>query len=391
MVALFGVLSVAAAACGGDDDSASPATAVTIADAPDVASETTTAASVADEGVTETTEGVTETTAGELPGVEVSDEVESLTVAIPTAGQATSGDVAIAQTQGFFEARGLDVTIMDGLGSNVANVVASGQADLGYAAAAGPLSIARNGADTVIVRAVHGGGIAANLAAGTDIETIDDLRAIDGCTIGSLPAPSLTFGAANLIIEALGLDNCSLQIFPDPPSEAGALVAGNVDAAVSSFSVFQSALDAGTVHYLIDTKEPADVELLGGALDYIEVVYFGIRDNVEGKSSAVAKFLAAIDDAIEFFRTASPDDVAAALAEFPSYSTRTIEQIRADLLTVSSYYETGSDGGYISEEAWSTVLDRLKAWDVEGYDAADPSNSYDARVDMSYEKQANSL
>src|SRR6266446_4920476 len=93
-------------------------------------------------------------------GITVSSKMESLTVAIPTRAAGTSSDVPVAIVKGFFKAHHLDVTLLDGLGSNVANVVTSGQADIGYLSDAGPLTIAQKGKATTIIRALHVGGVA---------------------------------------------------------------------------------------------------------------------------------------------------------------------------------------------------------------------------------------
>lgn len=66
---------------------------------------------------------------------------------------------ALAQKQGLYAAEGLDVTLQEGRGSSVAaQLVATGQADLGYADAGAALNVAAKGAPIKIISTVWKAG-----------------------------------------------------------------------------------------------------------------------------------------------------------------------------------------------------------------------------------------
>lgn len=136
---------------------------------------------------------------------------------------------ALAKTKGFYEAEGLDVTLQEGRGSGVAaQLVATGQADLGYADAGAALGVAAKGAPIKIISTVwKAGQFGINFLEKSGIKTPKDLA---GKKL-SVPPGSAMVPLVPLFLKANGLSEKDVTIVSAAQNASiGLLTSGNVDA-----------------------------------------------------------------------------------------------------------------------------------------------------------------
>lgn len=306
---------------------------------------------------------------------------DSLTVAVATA-RPVFGQPYIAETTGCFKKEGVDVKILDTTGSNTTTLVASGQADLGMLGAGAPLILAKQGKPTTIVYAHAGGGAGAVLVGGKDVKSIDDIK---GKRIGVLGQGSSTYGFAVKYDKDLGLD-ADLVPLTDAASITAGLGSGRIAAATGSLTDYRPLVDKGVATVLIDPADPAQKKKYVGA-DYPEGATFGITDNLQSKKSAVQKVLKCYVEAGQFVKDHSDQEVAAELRKSDVF--KAIPE--ADLAKAVAIDRTflAPNGGNISNSNWDYGLTQYGTWGIDGFDAKDPTYSYDKRVDMSYLDAAN--
>lgn len=329
-------------------------------------------------------------TAGSSAGpIAVSSAMESLSVATVTSGSALTADMTIAMAKGFFTAHQLTVKLTPGAGANVPNLVVSGQDDIVTGDPTYAIVTAAKGKATTVVRGELGFGSSSDLATSPSITSVAQLKAKQGCKIAAFTQGSSAYGAALGMLKALDLSNCGLLTFATAPAVVGAVVSGSADGGVLAGAAWQSAITAGKIHLLLDSSKPADRALLGESQNFTGSNWYGLADTVKAKGSAIVKFIAGLNEAIQFMKSQTPQAVAAVLKTDPLYATVTADSLATGVAGARGYFDlvTGP-GGIITETDWNKLLQALPTWGVPGYTPNAANDSYSNRVDMTYAKEA---
>lgn len=300
----------------------------------------------------------------------------TLTVAQAVA-QVNNGPVYLAQTLGYYEEEGVDVTILDATGANTTTIVASGQADLGDLGPGGPLLMTKQGRPTTIVYQQLDAGAAAYLFAKPDTTSIDELK---GARFGTFSVGSGTYGFAYQFNESQSL---GLELVPFQASSAisAAIVSGQVAAGNGNFTDFANEIAAGELHLLIDPNDPAQREKYVGR-EYPAGVTFGLVDTVAQKADAVTAFLRARNRALEWMQSATPEEVATELRKSTVYAA--YEQDALEVAVERGMVFVSPNQGRIDDDTWEYALTKYANWGLDGFDPSDPMYAYDQRVDMSF-------
>jgi NitT/TauT family transport system substrate-binding protein len=310
-----------------------------------------------------------------------SAKVETLTLGIPS----VASDVLsyIAQAKGYFTQQGVKVDIVDNTGANTSSLLVSGKLDIALYTAPTALLVAGQGKPTSIIYGLGGASQGASMFGGAGkVTSIDKLKAMSSCRIGTFPPGSNTYGGASFYKQKFGL-KCDLVPFQDPGSQIGALEAGHLDAIVGSYPNFAGAVVEKKLVTIIDTRSPKQRTAAIGQ-DYVAVTYFGLTAALKSKRDAVAKFLKAVNQSVAFAKQSSPQAIADLLKRFTVFGSLTPEVRLTTVSSILPYLLGGTDQGYITNDQWSFALQRYKLWDLDKYDPAAAANSRDARVDMSY-------
>lgn len=150
---------------------------------------------------------------------------------------------AAALAEGYYKDAGLDVTIVQGNGSgNTAQLVASGQAKIGYADATAVSQLIAKGAPMKIIATVYQSNpIEVSALKKSGIKSIKDLKGRKvGVPQGGSQAPMLP-----LFLHANGLTEADIDLVNLPiPAIVPALLQGQVDAILGSMDSFQIQLEA---------------------------------------------------------------------------------------------------------------------------------------------------
>jgi ABC-type nitrate/sulfonate/bicarbonate transport system substrate-binding protein len=309
--------------------------------------------------------------------------VETLTVGIP----AVAADVLtyIAQAKGYFTQQGVKVNIVDNTGANTSSLVVSGKLDIALYSAPTALIVAGQGKPTSIIYGLGGESQGASLFGATGkVTSIDKLKALKSCRIATYPPGSNTYGAAVFYKQKYGL-KCDLVPFQDPGSQLGALESGRADVIVGSYPNYAGAVGQKKIVAIIDTRDPKQrADAIG--TDYVTVVYFGLTDKLKSKSAAVAKFLKAVNQSVDFAKQSSPQAIADLLKQFTVFGSLTPEGRLTTVSSILPYLLGGSQDGYITPDQWSLALKNYGTWGLPKFDPNAAVNSLQQRVDMSYYK-----
>jgi ABC-type nitrate/sulfonate/bicarbonate transport system substrate-binding protein len=357
--AVVGLVSCFVVACGGGNESGG---------------------STSHSGSTSAAPAATETTARA--------DLQPLKIAFPASVTSTM-PTYVAAAQGLFEREGLEVEITDGLGANVANVVVSGQYDIGMIGLATPITVAEQGKPTSVTYGLGGGGSGGMLLGGPRIRTLEELQSKDGCRVATFPPGAASNGNAQQYRQSF-LRNCDIVPLTDLPTLIAAVSAGRADAMVGNFNTaVAQAVDQGKLHILVDTRDAAQRERALGADRIVsEFGEWGIKDNLEAKRASVVAYYRAVDAARAFIATASDEEVAELLKTQRTFADRSLEELTSEVRSNRAYLTVGSDDGYITEEQWNATVEAYAAWGIQGVEPGSEVSSYAERVDMSYLAEA---
>ena len=136
---------------------------------------------------------------------------------------------AMAKANGFYEDEGLDVTLEEGRGSSVAaQLVATGQADLGYADAGAALNVASQGAPIKVIATIwKSGQFGIQSLASSGIASPADLK---GKRIAVAPGTAMV-PLVPVFLAANGMSESDVEVVSATQSAAlGLLASGDIDA-----------------------------------------------------------------------------------------------------------------------------------------------------------------
>ena len=286
--------------------------------------------------------------------------------------------VYIAKSEGYFDAEGVDVTLIDNAGSNTLTQVTSGRADLGMIGAGAPLLAAKQGAETSIAFA-HIGNANGGVVVGTKgVTTLQQIKRVGATGLGTS-----SYGFCAFYNQTLHL-NWDIVPFQDVQAMRGALAGGQVDGACNSYLNFRDQIDSGALNVIVDTRDKATRQKLIGQ-DYPEAAIFGMTSKMQANHDGMVRFMKAIGRAQKFIESNQPAAIAASLHKLPVFENQDVKSITAQVEDTIPYY--APNGGFITPDTWNFALTQYKLWGLD-LDPQDPTFSYDKRVDMSYYKEA---
>ena len=200
------------------------------------------------------------------------------------AGGANAGFAAALQ-EGYYKDAGLDVKLVEGNGSgNTAQLVASGQSQIGYADAVAVSQLIAKGAPMKILSTVYQSNPNAVLALKkTNIKKIADLK---GKKVG-VPSGSSQTTMLPLFLAANGLKESDLEMINMPmPSMVPSLLQGQVDAVLGSTDAYQ--IQAEAQGAVLDVYRFADY-----GVPTVSTSIFANNDYIKNNADVVKKFIAA--------------------------------------------------------------------------------------------------
>jgi ABC-type nitrate/sulfonate/bicarbonate transport system substrate-binding protein len=295
-----------------------------------------------------------------------------------------SAAVYVAKAEGYFKKYGVDVRLLDNVGSLAIPLVAAGQADLAMLGPGSPLLASKQGRDMRIVFSPAGGGTGATLVGGKGITSIDQLR---GKRIGTLSPGTSTYGAAVFYNQKYNL-NADIVPLQTGSTIAGALASGQIQGATGVFSDYASLVANGIATYLIDTRNVSQRRTALGD-DWPEASYFGMARNMNKKRATIVRFLAGIRQANIFMQKATDAKLAADLRKFVGFQTIDPAVLPQLVAGARDYWNSsGTPTGMITPATWTLALTRLAGSGLTGFAADDPDFTYEKRIDMSYLRSA---
>ena len=303
----------------------------------------------------------------------------TLRVVLPTTG----ADVLIhlAQAKGYFQRRGVNVTITENTGANAVPILASKQADIMLNTTAAIPLLTLQGRETVAIYGAAGGGQGGSLAVSTanGIDSIADLQARKGrCRLGSGPAPQATYGYANYYNEKYKLE-CDVVPIADVASQVAALASNSIQALVIGRPNIVSAITENRIKLLIDPRFAK--QRVG---NFMEVSMMALRETVQSRRPDIVKFLRAINDAAVYFKARTNMQVAADLRRFDIWSTLSQADIAQNIVGgLRPHIMVGQElNGWIGQAKWTLMLKWMNYWGLAGYNPNDARIQFSKVVDM---------
>lgn len=224
------------------------------------------------------------------------------------AGGANAG-FAAAEGEGYYDAAGLDVNIIQGNGSaNTAQLVASGRAQLAYADAVAVSQLIAKGAPMKVVSTIYQSN--PNEVEALKETGITSPQDLVGKRIG-IPAGSSQATMLPLFLDANNIDPDSVELMNMPPSSmVPALLQGSVDAILGSVDDYQIQIRA----------QGAEIDRFTFAANGVPTVstsIFASNDYIEQNPEVLRGFIAASIKGWEF-ALANPEKAVAHLVDiFP--------------------------------------------------------------------------
>jgi ABC-type nitrate/sulfonate/bicarbonate transport system substrate-binding protein len=288
----------------------------------------------------------------------------------------------IAAANRYFSKLGLAVDIQDGVAANTTVLLVSGQVDIVSQSYTVPLSqgsYADQG--PVIVHADTGGGNAGLLVGSPKTApTLAALQAKKGnCRLGTFALGSTTYGYAQIYNQTF---QCKIFVYGSVPIMLSALVAGSIDAFVTSYPSSATSIDAGQVNILVDTRVPATRRQWLPSI--FETCSIGLSDNLKKKRPAVVKWLKGVNLARKWLKAHNDQQVTAILQKFGQFAAMDPATLQKSVGATRSYLGRGSTNGYLTRGQWAQGLKVADLFGIPGYHIDNAQNAYDKRVDMSY-------
>jgi ABC-type nitrate/sulfonate/bicarbonate transport system substrate-binding protein len=280
--------------------------------------------------------------------------------------------VYLLETLGYAKDEGLDYSVKTAL-ANALNLVVSGDGDLAAVGPSAALVPVREGKETSIIFAL-GSGTAVGFVAGTQkIKSIADCTRVSTSQAGtSTYSIAMTYKAAtNANFNVLGLGDAN-QILPS-------VLSGGSDCAITALGLLQGGLDQG-LHLVVDPRIPSTIPP-NTIQDTIGSAFWGMKDNLQKKRSAVEKLMRAMKRVEQYVKTAPLADVAAALIRHEDFKAYKVDVLAKQIELEKLFWFP--DGGYIRSASWPGSL-RFFQYGLPFIDPANKIYSWDSRVDMSY-------
>ncbi len=289
----------------------------------------------------------------------------------------------VGQAYGIFDKNNLDIKIeVDG--ANVGNALVAGKADIGIVGPSSALNATNQGKPMTVIYNNAGNASAGVMGAAPDVKAVEDCKRVGVLAGGGPAAWAQTYK---------NLYRAPFRIVPinDQNAVMSALAGGTVDCAVGSVAAFPPLVKAGKAHYLInlisDPNNPTIPQALRELRSQImEGSLIGLTDHLESRRKDVTAFLAAYNEAVQKFRSTSPEELARKLKATKDWAGFNEAALATLLSTVAP--GIAPNNGHISPDSWKPQLAYLKAAGLSFINEDEKLWSYDSRVDMSYYEKA---
>jgi NitT/TauT family transport system substrate-binding protein len=323
-------------------------------------------------------------------------------LAVGTTGQAANPTISvavatnqsdvltyIAKQLGYFKDQGIDVNLLTNTGGSATTpLVVSGRVDLAAFSTTAPITVGIQGQDTSIVYGIEGGGVGGSmLGNGTTVKSVDDLKSLSSCKIASSPPGTGSYGEALIYVKRYN-QKCDIVPLATPASELAALASGQVQAVVGGYSFLAPGSVSLNKPILINTTDPKQRAKFFGP-GFVEVGFWGMSSNLNGKRESVVRFIRALQKARDFLLNSSPDRVTGVLrgvSDFSSFDDASLKNIIVK--SFQAYVPNGGRNGYIDKGRWAFALSKVALYGLNGFDPSGSSESYAKQIDMSYYTQA---
>jgi ABC-type nitrate/sulfonate/bicarbonate transport system substrate-binding protein len=303
---------------------------------------------------------------------------ETLSIAVPGALAATAL-APYASAAGYFDELHLTVTMTFTTNNLIAGLITSGQADVGQIGIGVPLSLSHQGKQTQVIYNTLGGGVGAILAGKKSLSAPEDLKQLANCRIGASGGQGTSsYGVASVYNQRLGT-RCEIVPLSDIPTELAALVTGRVDAATFPYESIASAVDAGQVKVLIDTRDQTQRTKYMGQT-YPEAVYFTTKSVAASKKEALARFVKGVDRAAKTIVSQPEAQSADVLEKVSAYSSIPAATL-ARSISFSKFY-FAPNKGYVSQDNWKFALTQYQLWGLTDFNPNDAEYSYANAINM---------
>lgn len=232
---------------------------------------------------------------------------------------------AVAQAEGIYAAHDLEVTLVEGRGSAVAaQLVATGQVELGYADTGAALKVASQGAPIKIVSTIwKSGQFGIQFLADSGISEPKDLV---GKKLAVSPGSAM-MPLIPVFLKANGIDEGDVELITASESAfLGLLTSGQVDAVSQTpenvvVPLAEQGIDAGNMYFYDNGVPIASLSLIAREDKLAEngdVYRRFIEATAEGWKAAMADPEGAIDDLLEIFP--ETENTKASLLQAATYS-----------------------------------------------------------------------
>ncbi|MBL7501969.1 ABC transporter substrate-binding protein [Frankia sp. CNm7] len=296
-------------------------------------------------------------------------------------------DYWVAEAEGLFKKHNVRVEIVNSNALAVAPaLLTSGQIDLLLSAVGQGVAVAATGKPVSIVYNLYNyspGGAA--FVGGSDITSIEQLRDKGSdCKLATTQRGTGAYAFARQLMRAYDL-RCQISALATTALAVNSITSGQADAATLAPADAATVVEKGG-HYLLNPATITDQEAAKIVPNpFPALAVMGLAPALQAKSREVENFLAALEEALKEASSGDPGEIAqkiSTLTYFPGLSTETMTR---SLTPTLAGLPTTSEGGQITEGAWSTALKSFQEdFDLPGFDAADPRFAYAKLIDMSY-------
>jgi NitT/TauT family transport system substrate-binding protein len=297
-----------------------------------------------------------------------------------------STELYIAQTQGFYQKHGVDVTLTV-TGATTATQAAAGRVDLVQQGCSSSLAPAASGRQTTIAYWLVGNNAGVQVASNSSItkqaDSTDSLLELAGKRVGVVGVGGGAFGMANSIsayLKSKGKAPVTIVNQDNAAAVSASLISGQIDAAVGPADTLAGAIGAGKVKILIDADDPV-MAPLGGGTSIAGICLWGLKSQLQSKPKVVAAFIAALRDAYKYVSSTDPSVVAGELHTSKDFATLPVSTIEDELKLDLPFLTTTA--GQMSQDVWNRTLSAFSTWGL-GLKLDNPAFTYSSIVDMSY-------
>lgn len=304
--------------------------------------------------------------------------VENLVIGVAAIGTYTN-PLFFAKVRDYYKDEHLSVEIRNLGGANNVPALVAEQIDLATQGVSAAFPPVQQGKEMSIVYSLSGNGDTGFLAATGNVKSASECKRLVTGT-----AATASYGYAALYKAAL---NASYEIVstPDTPTQLAMLLSGQVDCQAGSFSNLFTAIDEGKVHLIVDPRDPSTVPAKAPK-ELVEVGLFGVKDHLQKRSDAIARFIKVLDRAVNDMKGMQPSAIADELRKDDAYKTYTSAQL-TKLIDGERTFLT-PNVGFVPSSLWPDEIKWVQ-YALPYVNATDPKWSYESRVDMSYWQAAN--